>query len=90
MGEAENRYVDKLIIEPQTFCGLKEIELKVMNIQQKTNSISRHTVVCRASQQAGVPHREYINRKKTRFSYHCSSVFPYPIDTTFSTDVPTR
>ena len=26
--------------------------------------ISRHTVVCRAAQEAGVPHREYINRKK--------------------------
>ena len=25
---------------------------------------SRHTVVCRAAQEAGAPHREYINRKK--------------------------
>ena len=27
-------------------------------------SKSRHTVVCRAAQEAGVPHREYIYRKK--------------------------
>ena len=25
---------------------------------------SRHTIVCRAAQEAGAPHREYINRKK--------------------------
>ena len=25
--------------------------------------ISRHTVVCRAAQEAGAPHREYIDRK---------------------------
>ena len=24
---------------------------------------SRHTVVCRAAQEAGAPHREYIDRK---------------------------
>ena len=27
-------------------------------------SESRHTIVCRAAQEAGAPHREYINRKK--------------------------
>ena len=26
--------------------------------------VSRHTVVCRVAQDAGAPHREYINRKK--------------------------
>ena len=26
--------------------------------------ISRHTIVCRAAQEAGAPHREYIDRKK--------------------------
>ena len=26
--EAENRWVNRLTIEPQTLCGLKEIELK--------------------------------------------------------------
>ena len=25
--------------------------------------VSRHTVVCRAAQEAGAPHREYIDRK---------------------------
>ena len=27
-------------------------------------SVSRHMIVCRAAQEAGAPHREYINRKK--------------------------
>ena len=26
--------------------------------------ISRHTIVCRVAQEAGAPHREYIDRKK--------------------------
>ena len=26
-------------------------------------TVSRHTVVCRAAQEAGAPHREYIDRK---------------------------
>ena len=33
--EAENRWVNKLTIEPQTFCSLKEIELKTRKIQRK-------------------------------------------------------
>ena len=33
--EAENRWMDRLTIEPQTSCGLKEIELKTREIQQK-------------------------------------------------------
>ena len=33
--EAENRWVNRLTIEPQTFCSLKEIELKNRKIQQK-------------------------------------------------------
>ena len=33
--EAKNRWVNRLTIEPQTFCGLKEIELKTRKIQQK-------------------------------------------------------
>ena len=28
------------------------------------SSVSRHTVKCRAAQEAGAPHREYIYRKK--------------------------
>ena len=31
--EAENRWVNRLTIEPQTFRGLKEIELKNRKIQ---------------------------------------------------------
>ena len=27
------------------------------------SKVSRHTVVCRAAQEAGAPHREYIDRK---------------------------
>ena len=38
--EAENRYVVRLTIEPQTFCSLKVIKLKTTKIQQKkTNSV---------------------------------------------------
>ena len=33
--EAENWWVNRLTIEPPTFCGLKEIELKTRKIQQK-------------------------------------------------------
>ena len=33
--EAENWLVNRLTIEPQTFCGLKEIELKTRKIQRK-------------------------------------------------------
>ena len=37
--EADNQWVNRLTIEPQTFCGLKEIELKNRKIKQKTNSV---------------------------------------------------
>ena len=37
--EAENRWVNRLTIEPQTFCGLKEIELKTGRYNEKTNSV---------------------------------------------------
>ena len=33
--EAENRWVNRLTIEPQTYCGLKDIELKNRKIQRK-------------------------------------------------------
>ena len=33
--EAENRWVNRLTIEPQTVSGLKEIELKTRKIQRK-------------------------------------------------------
>ena len=54
---------------------------------------NQDTVVCRAAQEAGAPHREYIlqlGRKKTRFSHLCSSMIPYPIETSFTTEVPAR
>ena len=34
-GKAENWWVNRLTIEPQTFCGLKEIELKTRKIERK-------------------------------------------------------
>ena len=37
--EAENRWVNRLTIEPQSFCGLKEIELKPGRYNEKTNSV---------------------------------------------------
>ena len=50
--------------------------------------ISRHTVVCRAAQEAGVPPMSILTgRKKMQFSHLCSSVIPYPIGTKFATDV---
>ena len=33
--EVENRWMNRLTIEPQTFCGLKENELKTRKIQRK-------------------------------------------------------
>ena len=47
--------------------------------------ISRHTVVCRAAQEAGVPPVSILTgRKKTQFSHLRSSVIPYPIGTKFA------
>ena len=50
--------------------------------------LSRHTIVCRAAQEAGAPHRGYIDRKKTSFSHFCISVIHYPIGTEFVTEFP--
>ena len=51
--------------------------------------ISRHTVVCRAAQEAGVPPVSILTgRKKTQFSHLCSSVIPYLIGTKFAREVP--
>jgi len=36
---AENWFRGRLTIEPQTFCGLKEIEQKTMKIQQKKPTV---------------------------------------------------
>ena len=37
--EAENRWVNRLTIEPQTFCGLKEIQLQPGRYNEKSNSV---------------------------------------------------
>ena len=37
--EAENRWMNRLTNEPQTFCGLKEIERKTRRYNEKTNSV---------------------------------------------------
>jgi len=36
---AENQQGDRATIEPQTFCYLKEIELKIMKIQRKSQQL---------------------------------------------------
>ena len=44
--------------------------------------------MCRAVQEAGAPHHEYIDRKKkTSFSHLCISVIPYTIGTKFATEL---
>ena len=50
----------------QNFCELcfvcsQRVALHVSH--QEGYEVSRHTVVCRAAQEAGAPHREYIDRK---------------------------
>ena len=51
--------------------------------------LSRHTVVCRAAQEGGVPPGSILTgRKKTQFLHLCSSVIPYPIGTKFARQVP--
>ena len=37
--EDENWWVNRLTIAPETFCGLKEIELKPGRYNEKTNSV---------------------------------------------------
>ena len=48
--------------------AIEYLGLDVFSFLQKKTSItvteSRHTIVCRAAQEAGKPHREYIDRKK--------------------------
>ena len=49
--------------------------------------ISRHTVVCRAAQETGAPHREYIDRKKQNVIFTpCISVIPHLIGPNFATE----
>ena len=57
--EAENWWVNRLTIEPQTFCGLKEIELTTRKIQRKNQQcvtitqsrlVNKKTTACHAYQ----------------------------------------
>ena len=49
---------------PQMFSNLDYYHhVAIGSTLECTISISRHTVVCRAAQEAGAPHREYIDRK---------------------------
>ena len=43
--EAENQWVNRLTIEPQTFYGLKEIELKTKKIQQKKPTVCNNYTI---------------------------------------------
>ena len=43
--EAENRWVNRLTIEPQTFRGLKEIELKTRKIQRKKPTVCNNHAI---------------------------------------------
>ena len=43
--EAENRWVNRLTIEPQTFCGLKEIELKTRKMQRKKPTVCNNYAI---------------------------------------------
>ena len=43
--EAENRWVNRLTIEPQTFCGLKEIELKNQEDTAKKSTVCNNYAI---------------------------------------------
>ena len=43
--KAENRWVNGLTIEPQTYCGLKEIEPKARKIQQKKTTVCNNYAI---------------------------------------------
>ena len=59
---------------PSEYCGKQQSEFCIWPLgrlrtteasfgAEITTVGSRHTVVCRAAQEAGAPHREYIDRK---------------------------
>ena len=60
--EAENRWVNRLTIEPQTFCGLKEIELKNRKIQRKNQQYVTITQSRLANKKTTTCHAYQINR----------------------------
>ena len=64
----ENRCVNRLTIEPQTFCGLKEIELKMMKIQRKYQqcvTITNHETAGNKSARNKSPCREISYKQIT-------------------------
>ena len=60
--EAENRWENRLTIEPQTFCGLKEIELKNRKIQRKNQQCVTITQSRLANKKTTTCHAYQINR----------------------------
>ena len=60
--EAENRWVNRLTIEPQTFCGLKEIELQNWKIQRKDQQYVAITQSRLANKKMTAFHAYQINR----------------------------
>ena len=60
--EAENRWVNRLAIEPQTFCGFKEIELKTRKIQRKNQQCVTITQSRLANKKMTACHAYQINR----------------------------
>ena len=60
--EAENWWVNRLTIEPKTFCGLKEIELKTRKIQRKNQQCVTIMQSRLANKQTTACHAYQINR----------------------------
>ena len=60
--EAENRWVNRLTIEPQTSCGLKEIELKTRKIQRKNQQCVTSTQARLTNKKTTACHAYQINR----------------------------
>ena len=60
--EAENRWVNRLTIKPQTFCGLKGIELKTRKIQRKNQQCVTIMQSRLANKKTTVCHAYQINR----------------------------
>ena len=45
------------------YSSVKQTSYILCTVNKDGYCISRHTIVCRAAQEAGAPHREYIDRK---------------------------
>ena len=60
--EAENQWVNSLTLEPQTLCGLKEIELKTGKIQRKNQQCVTIMQSRLANKKTTACHTYQINR----------------------------